>query len=141
MRSGDDERCVPIMRDCCVQTAFAFPRALCSPSFNHTAAVDPNSVDRRRLSTSSTLIGTPQPSPKDAAATLPSTVIVRGPSPALKARRLRADREKCSVQVSPCNREASVTASHAAQHGRNGTVTRSGREGDREAVRDGRRGR
>lgn len=139
MRSGDDERCVPTMKGCCVRTPLDSLRILCSPSFNHAAAVAPKSVDRRRLSTSSTLIGTPRPSPKDAAATLPSTVIVPGPSHALNVRRLRADREKCSVQVSPCNRDASVTASQAAQHGRSGIVTRSERDGDRDAVRDGRR--
>jgi hypothetical protein len=140
MRSGDEERCVPIMRGCCVRTALISPGVLHSPSFSHTSVVTPKSVDRRRLSTSSTLIGTPRPSPKDAAATLPSTVIVRGLSPALNVRHLRADREKCSVQVSPCNRDASVTASHAVQHGRSGMVTRSERDGDRDALRDGRRG-
>lgn len=128
------------MRGCCVRTALVSFGILHSPSFNHTSVVSPKSVDRRRLSTSSTLIGTPRPRPNDAAATLPSTVIVRGPSPALNVRRLRADREKCSVQVSPCNRDASVAASHAAQHGRSGIVIRSERDGDRDDVRDVRRG-
>lgn len=127
MRSGDDERSVLI-------TTFS------PSSFNHVGAVTTNSLDRRRLSTSSTLIGALRPSPKDAAATLPSTVMVRGPSSALSERRLRADREKCSVQVSPCDKDASVTASHPAQHGRNGMVMRSEREGDNDAVRVGRRG-
>jgi hypothetical protein len=126
-RSGDDEHCV-------LTTTFS------PSSFNHTDAGTTESLDRLRLSTSSTLIGTPRPSPKDAAATLPSTVIVRGPSSALSERRLRADREKCSVQVSPCDKDASVTASHPAQHGRNGMVMRSEREGDNDAVRVGRRG-
>lgn len=66
--------------------------------------------------------------------------MVRGPSSVLSERRLRADREKCSVQVSPCDKHASVTASHPAQHGRSGMVTRSEREGDKDAVRLGRRG-
>lgn len=127
VRSGDDERCESTM-------------TFSPSSFNHIDAGTTESLDRRRLSTSSTLIGTPRLSPNDAAAALPSTVIVRGPSSALSERRLRADREKRSVQVSPCDRDASVTASHPAQHGRNGMVTRSEREGDNDVVRVGRRG-
>lgn len=127
MRSGDNEHSVLTM-------------AFSPSSFNHVGAVATNSLDRRRLSTSSTLIEALRPSPKDAAATLPSTVIVRGPSSALSERRLRADREKCSVQVSPCDKDASITASHPAQHGRSGMVMRSEREGDNDAVRVGRRG-
>jgi hypothetical protein len=127
MRSGDGERSVLTM-------------TFSPSSFNHIDAATTKSIDRLRLSTSSTLIGAPRPAPNDAAATLPSTVMVRGPSSALSERRLRADREKCSVQVSPCDKDASVTASHPAQHGRRGMVTRSEREGDNDAVRVGRRG-
>ena len=97
----------------------------------------PVSLERRRLSISSTLIETPRV-PYEAEAALPTTVMVRGLPSALTLRRLEAAREKCSGHVSPPTRAASVTDWHAAQHGRRGTVTMSARDGEGDGFRDGR---